>query len=518
MLRSCGLSLFLSLIAAISNAQTLPFTPPPLQGIYTYATLPVNNLILGTPAVTSDLGTVYWNGSSWQNTPVTGGGSVTSASVVSANGFAGTVDNPTTSPAITLMTSASGLLKGSSGALIGATAPDVSALFGGASGTGTLCLSVGCAIDLTNSVNLQLTGIQNIATGNVLANFTGSPAPPSANPSILILTNTSGGILYGSSSSTVSSSAVLEAGAPLVGGGTAVAPYTLTGTGALYLVGDVETVSQYLPGSAGGLGAALSPGAASNTAIGTLALNSISSGINDTGIGANATTATTTGNANTGVGPSALQHNTTGGNNTAVGASAIAGSGSAAGTGGNNTGVGSFALTVCQGSCGNNTAVGASALGTLTTGTGNTAIGYLCQASAVGVTNEITICGAAGQVVMRISGAGNPATSIANFFGNLSPVGHLISAQTALTASNLSSCGTTPAINATATDVKGTITEGTSATGCILTFATAYATAPDCTVTSPSGNALTSYSTSTTALTLVNASLSGVKYSYTCVQ
>jgi len=50
-----------------------------------------------------------------------GSGTVTSASVVSANGFAGTVATPTTTPAITLTTSISGLLKGSGGALAAAT-------------------------------------------------------------------------------------------------------------------------------------------------------------------------------------------------------------------------------------------------------------------------------------------------------------------------------------------------------------------------------------------------------------
>ena len=51
----------------------------------------------------------------------TSGGSVTTASVVSANGFAGTVANSTTTPAITLTTTISGMLKGSSSALVAAT-------------------------------------------------------------------------------------------------------------------------------------------------------------------------------------------------------------------------------------------------------------------------------------------------------------------------------------------------------------------------------------------------------------
>jgi hypothetical protein len=51
-----------------------------------------------------------------------GSGSVTTVSVASANGFAGTVANASTTPAITLTTSISGVLKGSSSALAAATA------------------------------------------------------------------------------------------------------------------------------------------------------------------------------------------------------------------------------------------------------------------------------------------------------------------------------------------------------------------------------------------------------------
>lgn len=50
------------------------------------------------------------------------GGTVTSVSVVSANGFAGTVANPTTTPAITLSTTVTGIVKGNGTALSAATA------------------------------------------------------------------------------------------------------------------------------------------------------------------------------------------------------------------------------------------------------------------------------------------------------------------------------------------------------------------------------------------------------------
>ncbi len=51
-----------------------------------------------------------------------GSGSVTSTSIVSANGFAGTVANPTTTPAITITATATGILKGTGTAIAAATA------------------------------------------------------------------------------------------------------------------------------------------------------------------------------------------------------------------------------------------------------------------------------------------------------------------------------------------------------------------------------------------------------------
>jgi hypothetical protein len=66
---------------------------------------------------------------------VSGSGTVTTVSVVGANGLAGTVANPTTTPALTLSTSITGLLKGN-GTAISAAAntdlPAMSATVGGA--------------------------------------------------------------------------------------------------------------------------------------------------------------------------------------------------------------------------------------------------------------------------------------------------------------------------------------------------------------------------------------------------
>ncbi len=59
---------------------------------------------------------------SWASPEGSGFGTVTTLSVVSANGFAGTVANPTSTPAITLSTTVNGLLKGNGAAISAASA------------------------------------------------------------------------------------------------------------------------------------------------------------------------------------------------------------------------------------------------------------------------------------------------------------------------------------------------------------------------------------------------------------
>ena len=64
----------------------------------------------------------YLTSTDWNTFNNKGSGTVTSVSVVSANGFAGTVATATTTPAITLTTSITGLLKGNGTAISAATA------------------------------------------------------------------------------------------------------------------------------------------------------------------------------------------------------------------------------------------------------------------------------------------------------------------------------------------------------------------------------------------------------------
>jgi hypothetical protein len=105
-------------------------------------------------------------------------GTVTSVSVVSANGFTGTVADATTTPAITLTTSISGMLKGSASALVAATSgtdysAGTSALATGilksTTTTGALTIAVAADFPLLNQSTTgtagNVTGIVAVANG-----------------------------------------------------------------------------------------------------------------------------------------------------------------------------------------------------------------------------------------------------------------------------------------------------------------------------------------------------------------
>jgi len=140
-----------------------------------------------------------------------------------------------------------------------------------------------------------------------------------------------------------------------------------------------------------------------NVAVGTTAMDAITTGGQNTAIGYDALTANTTGDRNTAIGYDALTANTTGYRNTASGYYALyrnttGTSNSASGylalysntTGDNNTASGSLALF--SNSTGEyNTALGYQAGNVITTGSNNVIIGYNADPSANDAINQIVI-------------------------------------------------------------------------------------------------------------------------------
>lgn len=92
-----------------------------------------------------------------------GGGSVTTVSIVSANGFAGTVANATTTPAITLTTSITGVLKGNGTAISAATSgTDYSA------GTSALATGILKSTTTTGALTIATAGTDYVSPGGAL--------------------------------------------------------------------------------------------------------------------------------------------------------------------------------------------------------------------------------------------------------------------------------------------------------------------------------------------------------------
>jgi len=190
---------------------------------------------LGQVLTSAGAGTPTWT------TPTTG--TVTSVSVVSANGLAGTVATATTTPAITLSTTITGLLKGNGTAISAATsgtdyAPATSGtsiLYGNAAG-GFSNVTIGTGVSFAAGT-LSATGsggtVTSVSfTGGIITVGTATTTPA------FTVAGTSGGIPYFSSASTWATSAALAAGSLVQGGGAGVAPSTITtGTGVVTALG-----------------------------------------------------------------------------------------------------------------------------------------------------------------------------------------------------------------------------------------------------------------------------------------
>jgi hypothetical protein len=145
----------------------------------------------GISVPTNKSALVVWNGSDFVTAvSPSSNGTVTTVSVASANGFTGSVSNPTSTPAITLTTSISGVLKGNGTAISAATpgtdySAGTSALATGIlkSTTSTGALTIAVAADFptlnqnTTGTAANLTAATTLPSGMTLvAPLLGTPA------------------------------------------------------------------------------------------------------------------------------------------------------------------------------------------------------------------------------------------------------------------------------------------------------------------------------------------------------
>lgn len=148
-------------------------------------------------------------------TSAAGSGSVSSVSVVTANGFAGTVATPTTTPAITVETTVTGLLQGNgtsvsaatttgSGSVVLATSPTITTPtlssptlttpnIGAATGTSLQLSGLTASEAVATDASKNLVSVANTGTGNnVLATSPTLTTPNLGTPSAAVLTNATG--------------------------------------------------------------------------------------------------------------------------------------------------------------------------------------------------------------------------------------------------------------------------------------------------------------------------------------
>ncbi len=109
------------------------------------------------------------------------GGSVTTVSVVSANGFAGTVANATTTPAITLTTSVTGILKGNGTAISAAT--DGSDYLSSTTGV-TIAQGVAQTVGTTTNRVLKIWATDLTVTNAIAGSITGNAATVTTNANL----------------------------------------------------------------------------------------------------------------------------------------------------------------------------------------------------------------------------------------------------------------------------------------------------------------------------------------------
>lgn len=201
--------------------------------------------------------------------------------------------------------------------------------------------------------------------------------------------------------------------------GTAASAFTIAseaaGTGTargIRFIGGSDGVSNYGGG-----------GSSSNTAFGTLAFRSNTSGSNDTAFGSSSMEYSTTGANNAAFGHSSMYSNTSGASNVSVGQASL----STNESGSYNVAVGGSAgIYFGSGTSGN------------TTGVGNVLVGYSVRPAANAETNQIVIAGYTGSGIGAIglgsntTAIGNSSTTTTLLYGSLIPIGGVTSSEPAI--------------------------------------------------------------------------------------
>jgi hypothetical protein len=182
----------------------------------------------------------------------------------------------------------------------------------------------------------------------------------------------------------------------------ALANSTITLNGTVIPLGGTAT---FTGGSGSGL---IGITTSSNTALGSAALQQLTSGTKNTALGVNAQLNITNGSNNTAVGDTALYANASGTENVAIGQNALASGVSSSG----NVAVGSQSYKNNI-SGGNNTVVGYNAATTLNSGSNNIIIGNSANSSSASSSNEITL-GNANISRLRIPGLGFDTNGVTN--------------------------------------------------------------------------------------------------------
>jgi hypothetical protein len=368
-----------------------------------------------------------------------GGGTVTSASVVSANGFAGTVATATTTPAITLTTTITGILKGNGTAISAATsgtdyAPATSGasiLYGNGSG-GFSNVTIGSGVAFAGGT-LSATG-----SGGTVTSVTGtSPVVSSggATPAISMPAATTSVNGYLTSTDWTTFNDKQPAGSYLVNGGALGTPSSgtvtnLTGTASIDINGTVGATTAntgaFTTLTTTGTINSITVGTSNGnytTVIGKEALSSNTTGDYNTALGRRTLYTNTSGSSNVALGGNCLYYNTIGINNTAVGQEALQGN-----IDGNyNVGLGYFTLVVNT-SGSKNVAIGSSSLSSTVLGSFNTAVGENSLNQATGSSNTVfgwssgsgITTGAKNVIIGSYTGSAAPISATGNNYVVLS--------------------------------------------------------------------------------------------------